>query len=180
MRCISPHARYSIQIIEGDEQIVVDARGHATTVVQRKPVVADFRQGGLLDNELEVALESFNFSGIPDGVNPLTRISSFDTEAYTTRFPEADRPRLLEEINDRLRELQERFPSEFVVVDEPAAPKPWPSYDENTPEEIIEWREKLDIDPELVRRYEQENLGRKAVVDAMANPGQVEDIIVSA
>ena len=61
MRAISPHPKYSIQVIEGEENIVMDARGYAHTVDLKKPIVANFQQGGLLDYEIEVALARLRF-----------------------------------------------------------------------------------------------------------------------
>lgn len=167
MRCLSPYANYSIQVFEGDEQIVVDQRGQAKQLTLSKPVIADFDRAGLLDHEIEVALETFSFSGLPEGVNPLTRISMFDSEAYVERFPKDERPEMLAKINERLRELQERHPGEFVIVEQPAAEKPWPSYDEDSAEEVIEFQKRLQINPERVRLYEVENLNRAEVVEAM-------------
>lgn len=168
MRCLSPHAGYSIQVFEGEEQVMVDSRrGYANTVVIRKPVIADFQQGGLLEHEITDALTYFNFSGLPEGVNPLTRVSFFDTEAYAQRIPEENREQELAAIDQRLRELQQMFPSEFIIVDHPAAPKPWPSYDRDTVEEILQIQERQGYDPQVVRVYEQENQAREEIIAPM-------------
>ena len=178
MRCLSPSPRYSIQAFEGAEQIVVDARGFATTIVHEKPVICDFHQGGLLDHEIEAALENFNFSGIPEGVNPLTRVSFFDTEAYGERFKPDVREAKVASIDVRLRELADIYPSEFIIVDTPASAKPWPSYDTDTAAEIKEFQQRLGISPEVVRLYETENKNRKGIVAAMLrleNPEAAEE-----
>lgn len=167
MRCISPHGRYSIQVFEGNEQIGLDQRGVMHAVQLSDPVVANFEQGGLTEWEIEAALMSFNFSGVPDGVNPLTRVSVFDTEAYVQKFPAAEREAKLEAIDSRLRELQERHPSEFVIVEKPAAPKPWPSYDTDSIQDIVYAQGRYGISPETIRLYEYENQGRQAVIDLM-------------
>lgn len=167
MRCISPHGRYSIQVFEGQSRVGVDAAGVMHSVELSKPVVADFEQGGLTEWEIEAALMSFNFAGVPDGVNPLTRVSVFDTEAYAQRFPEDERELKQAAIDKRLRELQERHPSEFVIVEKPAVGKPWPSYDTDTIEEIVGFQKRLGISPEAIRLYEHENQGRQAVIDVM-------------
>lgn len=165
MRCISPYPRYSIQVFEGKEQVMMDTRGHAFSHVISKPVVADFQQGGLLDHEIEVALTKFSFSGIPEGVNPLTRIASFDTLAYAEAhdLTEAE----VEAVNARLRKLADLHPSEFVVVDQPAADKPWEAYDEQSAEDVIFTRNLTGISPEKVRLYELEHEGREEVIAAM-------------
>lgn len=167
MRCLSPHGNYSLQVIEGNEQVIMDARGYAHTQTIKKPVVANFQKVGLLDYEIEAALSAFNFSGIPEGVNPLTRISSFDTEAYVLSIPEQGRDELLVQINKRLRELQARHPNEFIIVDPPHAPRPWPSYDEMTVEDILKFQEVLRIKPQEIRLYELENANRYDVVHGM-------------
>lgn len=167
MRCLSPHSNYSIQVFEGEEQVIVDARGFAQSHVLKKPIVADFRQGGLLDHEIEAALEFFNFSGLPDGVNPLTRVSSFDTEAYAETIPAARRDEMLVQINERLRELQARHPGEFIIVEQPVKERPWPSYDETAVEDILKLQEVLRMRPEDIRLYEIENANRPEVVAAM-------------
>lgn len=167
MRCISPHGRYSIQVFEGNEQVGIDQRGVMHSVQLSDPVVANFEQGGLTEWEIEAALMSFNFAGVPDGVNPLTRVAVFDTEAYVQKFPAAERDEKLAAIDARLRELQERHPSEFVIVEKPAAPKPWPSYDTDSIQDIVYAQGRYGISPETIRLYEYENQGRQAVIDLM-------------
>jgi hypothetical protein len=167
MRCISPHARYSIQVIEGRDKIITDAGGYGTMVTVDKPVLANFDQTGLLDYEIEAALENFSFSGLAEGVNPLTKISSFDTEAFVLQYPKNERSSMLVQINQRLRELQTRFPNDFIIVDPPQAPRPWPSYDEDSVEEILAFQERLRVEPDEIRLYELQNEKRKTIVQAM-------------
>lgn len=189
MRCISPSRNYSIQVFEAKEQIVMDQRGFATMLVLEKPVIANFEGTGLLDWEIGPALESFNFSGLPEGINPLTRISVFDTEAYVESRPEieedpAARKALLEKIDARLRKLQARFPSEFIIVDKPAASKPWPSYDNDSVEEIIAIQSRLGMSPEGIRLYELEHQKRPEVIEAMQaieeGRGAEEEVVLHA
>lgn len=167
MRCISPYAGYSITVFEGNEQIVVDARGFAQTVQLEKPVIANFERSGLLDNEIEAALTSFTFAGLPEGINPLTRIAVFDTEAYCSRLPADRRDELQVKIDQRLRELALDSPSDFIVVDPPEVPRPWATYDECSIEEILALQSATGCNPESVYRYELDTLGRKEVLEAM-------------
>jgi hypothetical protein len=154
-------------VFEGEEQVIVDARGFARSHVLKKPVVADFQQGGILDYEIEAALEFFNFSGLPDGVNPLTRIAAFDTEAYVQRLPRDQRDEMYVQINERLRELQALHPSEFIIVEPPRKAAPWPSYDQDSVEDVLKFQERLRFPAEEIRLYESENRNREAVVSAM-------------
>lgn len=168
MRCISPHAKYSIQVIEAEEQIVVDARGMAMSHVLKKPVIANFDKTGLLDYEQEAALMAFDFSGLPDGVNPLTRIAVFDSEFYVeANFPPDKRDSMLVQIDARLRELEEKNPGQYIIVDPPQAEKPWPRYNDYDVEKILAFQEALGVPPEKIRLYELENDNRPEVIDAM-------------
>lgn len=146
---------------------MMDARGFASTVIISEPVVAHFEQGGLLDHEIEAALSSFSFSGLAEGVNPLTKIAFFDTEAFVESFPEEQRNELQVRIDKRLTELAERFPNQFIRVDAPMKPRPWNSYDDDTVDEILEFQKRLRVKPEDVRLYEIENRNRFEIVHEM-------------
>lgn len=174
MRCLSPHSNYSIQVFEGKETVMMEARGHAYREVTKEPVIANFEQSGLTEYEILAALESFNFSGVPEGVNPLTRISVFDTDLYIEQMivkdEDLDREELEElrvRIENRLRKLQARHPAEFIIVDPPLHAAPWPSYDSDSVEEILAARERFGFSPEAVRLYEVENQNREKVITAM-------------
>ena len=181
MRCLSPYAKYSIQIHEGNEQIVVDARGTATTITLAKPVIGNFDRLGLLDHEIESALEYFNFSGVPEGVNPLTRIGVFDTEAFVQQYPDSERSERLIQIDSRLRELQVRHPGDFIIVEPLEIPRPWPSYDEDSAVEIINFQQRLRVNPEDVRRYEeQREKPRVTIINAMLEQEDPDFVAVPA
>lgn len=168
MRCISSYESYSIQVEEPDEEIVTVGGGQAKSIVRKKPVIADFQKTGLLDHEIEAALETFNFSGIPEGVSPLTRVSVFDTEMYAQANFKADvRDQRQAEIDARLRELSEIFPNDFIIVEHPAAARPWGKYDEQDLETILVLQEQTGISPETIRLYETEHLNRPQVIEAM-------------
>lgn len=167
MRCISPHSRYSLTVFSPEEQIVVDARGYAQTVVLKKAVIADFEVSGLLDNEIDAALSRFSFSGLPEGVNPLSRIAVFDSEAYCARLPENQRAEIQVQIDTRLRELQEQHPSDYIIVEPLEIPKPYATYDEHTAEEVIALQQATGGNPEAFYRYELDNQARPEILEAM-------------
>lgn len=184
MRFISPHSRYSIQVIEGSDQIVTDNKGVAQMITRAKPVIANFEQQGLHPWEIDAALERFNFAGVPEGVNPLTRVSVFDTEAYVygQEFEDEDQAQAyLDRIDKRLLKLAERHPSEFIPVPKPLSGKPWPTYDEDSVEDILQLQERTGISAETIRLYEVENQKRAEVIEAMENleNAQAEVITVS-
>lgn len=166
MRCISPYPRYSIQVFEGKERVAIDDKsGVAYSYTIEKPVIANFQQGGLLEHEIEWALTKFNYAGLAEGVNPLTRVATFDTETYAIQNSLSEEE--LAAVDARLRHLAELNPSEFVVVDQPAALKPWESYDEQSAEDVIFTRNLIDASPEKVRLYEIEHQARPEVIEAM-------------
>lgn len=167
MRCLSPHARYSINVFDAREEIVTDPRGYAHSRPIGLQVMANFEQLGLMEHELDLALTSFTFSGLAEGVSPASRIGVFDTEVYCLRFNKDDREALQTQIEERLRVLQEQNPSQFIIVDTPLAPKPWERYDEDSVEQILALQQATGARADVVRRYEEENQGRKTIVEAM-------------
>ena len=178
MRCLSPSSRYSIQVFEGRESVVVDARGYASSHVLEKPVIADFTVSGLMEHEIDVALQNFSFSGLPEGVSPLAKISVFDTDAFCAQYPDETRDEMQAQIEQRLRDLQKQFGG-FIIVDQPAAAKPWPSYDENSVEDVIKFQESTGIAPQVIRLYEEENLNREEIVSNMLrkdDPARAEEL----
>jgi hypothetical protein len=166
MRCLSPHSKYSIQVIEADEQVVTNPGGFAQLIPLKKGIVANFRVSGLLDHEAEYALMNFGFTGLPDGINPLSRVAVFDTEEFAESLPAAERDALVVQIEQRLEVLAERN-NEFAIVPMPRAERPWPSYDEFDVEDILKFQERLRMSPDKIRLYELENANRPEIVLAM-------------
>ena len=167
MRCLSPHRAYSIQVIEGREQIVVDARGFATTVELSKPFIANFQPSGLTDWEELAVYERFNFAGLAEGVNPLTTVGVWDVETACMAFPKSKREELYVQVCQRMRDLAELYPDQFIVVEPPEAPIPWPKYDEFSTEDIVKFQEALGINPDEIRLYElSRGHGHKKASDA--------------
>jgi hypothetical protein len=168
MRCLSPHARYSINVFDAQEQIVTDARGYAHSRPIGLQVMANFENTGLLEHEVELALSSFSFSGLAEGVNPLTKIGVFDTEVFCLKYPENEREEIQAQIEQRLRELQQMHPSQFIIAETPTAAKPWDRYDDDGVEQILALQQATGVAPSIVRRYEEENRGRKEIIIAMS------------
>ena len=184
MRCISPHARYSINVFDAKEQIVTDARGYAHAVPVGLQVMANFENTGLLEHEIEAALSSFTFSGLAEGVNPLSKIGVFDTEVFCLQYPESEREEMQAQIDERLRYLQEQNPSQFIIVETPTAPRPWEKYDFDGVEQVLAVQQATGTSPTVVRRYEEENQARQEIIDAMtaleASDEEVEQIVVES
>lgn len=179
MRAISPIANYGITLKRPRARRGVDQSGVIQEVYEGEILHAQFQRGGLTEWEQIVAVESFDFSGLPDGVNPLTRVSVFDSEAYVEALDlsEQEKAQVLKEIDERLTKLQATFPSEFKIVEKPPAPKPWPTYDDTPFEDVIDkatdevvipgiktMQGMTGINPETIRLYEHENQHRSEVM----------------
>jgi len=174
MRCLSPHARYSINVFDAQEQIVTDSRGYAHSRPIGLQVMANFENSGLLEHEIELALSSFSFSGLAEGVNPLTRVGVFDTEIFCLKYPENEREEIQAQIEQRLRELQKMHPQQFIIAETPEAPKPWDKYDDDSVEQILALQQATGVSPAVVLRYESEHQNRHQIIEAM-NDLQTED-----
>lgn len=167
MRAISPITKYSIQLFEAIPKRGMDSTGTIVEYSDNKSVLAQFHQGGLTEWEEIAAIESFDFSALPEGVNPITRISVFDTEGLVANMEDGpEKEDFLERVEKRLAHLAGIFPAEFKIIDKPRSPKPWVSYDECTVEDIFRLQAETQTDPQDIRLYEVENLNREEVIEA--------------
>lgn len=158
MRAISPHGRYSIQLVQGETQVGVDAGGTLREFASVEPIVANFEMSGLLDHEIKLVESSFSFSGVAEGVNPLTTVSVFDTEVASKIGKWSDEEKRVVEEQLIAKSIET---GRFIVVEEPRAPKPWGTYDEMSAEQVVAFAIAGGIDP---TRYEKENLNREEVL----------------
>lgn len=180
MRAISPIASYGITLKRPQTRRGTDSTGTVVEFSEGDLVHAQFQRGGLTEWEQIVAVESFDFSGLPEGVNPLTRVSVFDSELYVEAMdiPASEKKKMLELIDERLVKLNATFPSEFKIVEKPPAQMPWPTYDDTPFEDAIDretgevlvpgiksMQAMTGISPEKIRLYEHENEGRKDVIE---------------
>jgi hypothetical protein len=118
--------------------------------------------------EEQAALESFNFSGLAEGVHPLTTVGVYDTEIAVQGIADKQaRAEFQKRIEDRLVELQAIFPSQYIIVEKPALAKPWPSYDETAPEDIEAVMASTGVSADTVIAYETENEQRDEVLDLL-------------
>lgn len=96
------------------------------------PIIAIFEQGGPTPEEIRLALERFKFTGLAEGENPARRISIYDTDEQQRQHGWSD-----VEGRDRDRARPRPRPNYFKV-EAPAAPLPWPSYDETPAAKVLE------------------------------------------
>ena len=164
-RFISTHVRYSVAVDPGHERLVTDARGNTFLHKESEPQVAQFEQSGLRDHEIANAFERWTFSGLPEGVNPVTRIGVYDPEAQALAQDWSEDQRRA--VERKLFLEAESHPGDLAFVLAPRARAPWPSYDSDTIEEILELQKRLQVPAGQVRRYEDENESRPEIIGAM-------------
>jgi hypothetical protein len=181
MRAISPNGRYSLQLIESPVKRGTDAAGTIVEYSDTKPVIAHFEKLGLTDEEQIAALEHFSFSGLPDGVNPLSTVSVWDSEGQALAHDWT--PEFLARVDKRLEYLATMHPANVLVVKPQPKPAPWPTYDDADPKEVFETMRVTGIAPEPVRLYELENKNRPEVTEVLENVGfgllSLQDVIDS-
>lgn len=162
-RYISPHQRYIITV-EADE-FKLDAEGHQ---FKTRPLLQlEFIHGGIRKYEQDIALGHFDFGALPDGVHPESRLSFFDTKATT--WDDATR--------DKVEKFMRETPSNgqsFLEIEAPRLSPPWPNYDQlksngsKSLSAVIADKVREDgYDPNDVISYEQENLDRPEVIQAL-------------
>lgn len=170
MRFLSPHPGYSVQISPPEEKVENDpVSGQSYTRVSRQPLSAEFEAGaGLFPHEVEMALAKFegSFKGLPENVNPVTRIAVWDSEAQAI-FNQWT-PEYHQHVVDKMVMLAEGpSSSRMMAVPENWRPAPWPAYDEMEEQEILAYVDVLKLDAENVRLYEGENQARPLLMESL-------------
>lgn len=144
-------------------------------VVETRPRVrAPFTHGPVPEWAGTIAKERLDFRGMPSDMVPEQFMSSFDSdvsaqlEGWTKEEKEALEHFLLTKADQ----------TQYILVEQPKAGIPWRTYDkivvhgrrsiEHVAAEIADITEKTGVDPDVVIAYEQENLNRAEVIDAVA------------
>lgn len=109
-------------------------------------------------------------NGLGHNEDPFTRVGVLDTDE------EAKRQNWTPEEKSFVEEALAKAPSngvEYVICSPPKTVKPWDKYDEFVGEDAVDkilyTVDLIGADPKAVLRYEQENLGRPEVVEALEN-----------
>jgi len=172
VRFLSPHPGYSIQVSPPIEKIETDPiSGQSFTRVAAQPLVAHFEAGhGLFPHEVELALQVFGdqgaFGGLPDGTAPASRLGVWDSEAHAVFNQWSDE--MHKNVVERMQYLAEVSPTRMIAVTDQWRPKPWTTYDTDSPKEIISFIVRLQFDAENVRLYEGENQNREDLMEDLA------------
>ncbi len=180
MRCISQARNFKGPTLQNHREMVL-ATGDRE-VVQQGYSAEPFIHGDVNEWEVEAALKHFDgkIRGLAEGEDPRWRLSSYDTdEAAVTHGWSAEEKAKFEDV------LRKHAGADYLIVDKPRRPAPWPSYDKQTTvvgkrtlelvvQKVVETVRDLELDPVGVAAYERDNLNRKEILDALAPPAEVE------
>lgn len=119
-------------------------------------------------------------NGLGHNEDPFTRVGVLDTD------DEAKRQNWTPEEKEFVEQALAKAPSsgiEYVICSPPKTVKPWDKYDEFVGEDAVEkilyTVDLIGAEPKSVLRYEQENLGRQDVIEALEELAEkdAEDVI---
>jgi len=141
---------------------LIQGPGGPEKVATRDGIMAQFEQSGLTAHEREQVRAKFTFLGQYEGEDPMRRVSIYDTD-QAARFNDWD-AETKAEIEQNLLEGQNEW---YFVLEDLRATKPWPTYDKQTPKQIIETAAVIGADLEAVIAYERENKNRPTLVSEL-------------
>ena len=125
----------------------------------REPIMAQFSQGGLTQYEKAQCAARFTFGGAAEGEDVMRRVSIYDTDYEATHNDwDAETKAAVEQ---NLLEGQNEW---YFMLEEKRADKPWPSYGEQTPKQILDTATVIGADIEGVIAYERENKNRATLI----------------
>lgn len=160
-RYVAKYQKYAIQARPQKEIVTID--GHA--MVAQEQVVLEFQQGAVQAHEIDAAQAHFRHLGVPEGLDPIYRLSAFDTQWAAKDF----------HWNDETREFVEGFLDssvsngvDFIKVEAPRAPAPWPNYDRvKDIKKLLAKVEEDGYEIDAVVAYERENQNRAEVIELL-------------
>lgn len=178
-RFVSRYGAYS----HGVREEIAEHFAKGTRVIQRG-LEAQFGAHGLTDDDVQYALQTLAFHGLPEDrdtgleVSGRSRLSLFDSEKYAKEKKLTDEEHDL--IVDTLRE-SERNGIDYVEIVPLPATLPWNGYDKLTSAEtIVEITIATETPVSSVLAYERENQNRADVIAALEEIGEseAEDAVV--
>jgi hypothetical protein len=159
-------------LVRNETEAIYDTQGRQISPKQRH-VFAKFKRGGAPGWALRKGLETFEFRKMPErGVSKQQWLAYYDVkeDASQMGWTEEEQAAIVATLDGAGGHAALR-----IAPDKLAAP--WPKYDslkvqgqrtiEKVAEKIAETVLELGLDPASVVAYEQENLGRSEVVNAL-------------
>ena len=170
MRFASQYKQYGMQIVPQREMVL--ATGQVQTL--QEGLYVKFTTGDLSDDEIRICRESFSMHGFKTErdevtmVDPLSRLSVFDTDLAAKEFNWTDEEKALVE-----ETLMERSKETTFIVYLPAqvVEAPFPAYDsfDGTTEELLQKLISDGFELSKVRIYEIQSKNRPEVVKALSD-----------
>lgn len=174
-RFVSRYGNYTV----GVQSEVSEHFGTGERRIIKPFIEAHFQRKWVNDRDYAIALESFKFNGLPEDVDtrqdlkPRFRVSVWDADEARKHFGFDDDT--INMIVEKLRSTE--GPNHREVLSDPLN-EPLPNYDTLDLEQIVTAVKLLNIDPDLIVAYEEENEDREEVKHAVLNIGQ--DVVVDA
>lgn len=179
-RFVSRYGKYSV----GVSPAVKEHLGHDGEMVPRKRRVdAQFHVSLVTDEDFALALQSFNFPGLPfdedtnSHVSPRFRVSAWDSESARLNEGLTD-----DEVARIIEKLRATAGPDHFEIPAKKAGEPIPNYDDLPVEDILTIVKLAGIDPEAVAAYESENQNRSELLDILqgVTAGDSDAVVVSA
>lgn len=176
LRAVSIYRNYGGPTAQAEEKMVL-ANGKEQ-ILTKLLMAEPWTYGDVTEWERIKVMETFGqqFRGLTYDENPLHRLSTFDSLYAQSVHNWTDEER--EIVENKIRTGPGNG-VDYIVVDTPRVPAPWPAYDnlkvvgkrtvEMVAEKIAETVSELGIDPDRVLAYERENDNRPAVIAAVEN-----------
>lgn len=161
MRFASKSQRYKREVRKPVYALVQGPDGPEKTAT-RENIIAEFRQAGLTPHERQQVLARFTFGGLAEGEDPMRRVSLYDTDQEAADHGWDDATKAAVEQN--LLEGQSEW---YFCLEEQRAAKPWPTYDSQTPKQILDTVTATGADVEGVLLYERENKNRATLISEL-------------
>jgi hypothetical protein len=168
-------------LVRNETEAQYDTKGHQLEPKKRH-VFAKFKRGTAPGWALKIGLDTFEFRRMPErGVAKEQWVAFYDVKEDAQQMGWSE-----EEQAAIVKKLDSDAGHAVLRVSKPKLAAPWPAYTklvvqgqrtiEKVAAKIAETVEELGLDPADVIAYEQENLGRPEVVNALAalNPAPSE------
>ena len=182
-RFVSQHKGLGITVQQPTpDRTIPDDSGRPHVVPGQRRIHVKFDHGLLTPKDIAFAKANLRFRGtVMDAaqrdIDPTYRMGVIDTEVLALQegWTDAEHQLVINKLRDETRH------GEFVEVEREALAAPWANYDQiDDPDRIVELAAATDADFAVVLEYELANQNRPAVLQALREAGETEDIVLTA
>lgn len=172
MYVICPYPRYRMNV----RSEVKDRDERGMEYVKKPRLYVQFMHGGHCpDWAKQMALQKFQWRGLPYAQDPLTRLGWWDDAIVQREHGWSDED--MDILRETLIKNEDRHP--YMIVEAPGMEPPWPAYDELkvqgrrnksvVTEKVLEGISVTGVDRDYVVAYEKANLNRDWLIEAVEN-----------